>query len=357
MSYHILAINPGATSTKVAMFRDERLFFVQTIRHTAEELIGFDRVVDQFDFRYNKIIEVLQMHDIYLSRIHAVIGRGGLIKPLTSGVYKVNDLMLEHLAQGLSGEHASNLGGMLAHRLAQIIPGCQAFIADPVVVDEFDDVARISGLPEFPRKSIFHALNQKAIARRHALYACKDYEKLNLIVVHLGGGITIGVHKQGRVVDANNTLYGEGPFTPDRCGAIPPQMIVDMCFSGKYTYAQACKHINGKAGLQAHLGTNSFKEICDRVEEGDPHARSIYEAMAYNISKTIGASAAVLAGEIDGILFTGGMAYDRPFVELIADRVKFLAPIFRYPGEDELTALSENALAVLKGVREAKEYV
>lgn len=352
----ILAINPGSTSTKIAVYQNEEPVFIKNIKHDVDDLSRFEKITDQFQFRKQIIVNELNDADITEDHVKAVVGRGGLVKPIESGVYLVNDAMKHDLRNSPLGEHASNLGGLIADDISRSIPGCNAYITNPVVVDEMDDIARISGHPAFKRKSIFHALNQKAVARQHAKQIIKKYEDLNLIVVHLGGGITVGAHKKGRVVDVNQGLDGEGPFSPERAGTLPIGDMVRMCFSGEYTHAEIKKMITGKGGLVAYLGTNNAYEIEKRVIAGDPEATLIYDAMAYQVSKTIGGMAAVLHGDVDGILITGGIAHDKWFVNRIIERVYKFGPVYVYPGEDEMKALALNVLRVLKGETEPKVY-
>ena len=352
-----LIINPGSTSTKIAVFDDETMVFEKTIRHTNEELQQFNRVSDQFQFRKDMIILALKENSISLDMLDAVVGRGGLIKPVEGGTYTVNDKLIEDLRKNVKVEHASNLGAPLARSLADEV-NIPSFIVDPVVVDEMEDVARVSGHPDFERISIWHALNQRAVARRAAMEQFgRKYEDLNFVVAHLGGGISIGAHKKGRAVDVNNALNGEGPFSPERSGSLPMGQLVKMCFSGLYTEAQINKMMVGKGGISAHLGTNSAKEVSDRAQAGDEKAKLIYSAMAYQVAKAIGEYAVVLEGDVDAILITGGIAYDEYFVKMIEDKVKFIAKVIAYPGEDELLALAQGGLRVLKGIENPKTYI
>ena len=352
-----LIINPGSTSTKIAVFDDETMVFEKTIRHTNEELQQFNRVSDQFQFRKDMIILALKENSISLDMLDAVVGRGGLIKPVEGGTYTVNDKLIEDLRKNVKVEHASNLGAPLARSLADEV-NIPSFIVDPVVVDEMEDVARVSGHPDFERISIWHALNQRAVARRAAMEQFgRKYEDLNFVVAHLGGGISIGAHKKGRAVDVNNALNGEGPFSPERSGSLPMGQLVKMCFSGLYTEAQINRMMVGKGGISAHLGTNSAKEISDRAQAGDEKAKLIYSAMAYQVAKAIGEYAVVLEGDVDAILITGGIAYDEYFVKMIEDKVKFIAKVIAYPGEDELLALAQGGLRVLKGIEKPKTYI
>lgn len=352
----ILALNPGSTSTKIAVFRGNREMFLKSIKHSFEELSQFARISDQYGFRKNVILHELQIAGIEINNIILVVGRGGLVKPIPSGVYEVNEALIEDLKAGIQGQHASNLGGLIAHDIASGIPGARAFIADPVVVDELEDIARISGHPLFERVSIFHALNQKAIARQHAKSISKSYEELRLIIVHLGGGISVGAHQYGRVIDVNQALDGDGPFSPERSGTLPAGALVKMCFSGDYTQDEIKKMITGKGGYVAYLDTNEAYEVEKRATAGDEDAELIQNAMAYQVAKEVGAMSTVLKGAVDAILLTGGIAYGKPFVNLLSERIAHIAPIFVYPGEDEMRALATNGLMVLKGETEARVY-
>lgn len=357
MVLRILSINPGSTSTKIAIYRNLEEEFTFTIRHSIEELRKYDRIFDQYDFRKQVIIESIEKASFDIKTINAVVGRGGLVRPIPSGVYRVNSKMLEDLRNELYGEHASNLGAILAYEIAKEIGhNVPSFIVDPVVVDELDEIARLSGHPELPRVSIFHALNQKAVARRFAREQKKSLADLNLIVVHLGGGITVGVHKKGRVVDVNNGLDGEGPFSPERSGTLPAGQLVRLCFSGKYTYSEIRKMITGRGGFVAYLGTNSAIDVEKRIAQGDERAKLVYEAMAYQIAKEVGAASTVLMGNVDAILITGGLAYSTYLVNLIKERTSFIASVFVFPGEDEMYALTECAYYTLKGDVPIREY-
>ena len=354
MGFKILAINPGSTSTKIALYDDEQPTLALTLRHSAEEIARFPRIIDQLDWRKEMVLEALAKNNFDVKSLSAVIGRGGLIKPIESGVYEVNAALKNDLVNA-QREHASNLGGLIAEQIAQAA-GVKAYIADPVVVDELDDIARLSGIPECPRISIFHALNQKAIARRHAEKVGKRYEDLNLVVAHMGGGISVAAHKQGRIVDVNNALDGDGPFAPDRAGSIPSSELIKVCFSGQYTKEELLKFISSKGGLVAYLGTNSVIQVMERIAQGDQRAKKVLDAMCYNIVKQIGAMAAALSGSVQTIVLTGGIAYNEPVVEYIRERCSFIAPIAVYPGENELEALVTNALVVLRGVITPKVY-
>jgi butyrate kinase len=338
----------------MAVYEDVKPIFLRTIRHSVEELSPFEDFTDQLDFRKNLILDELKRMDTALS-FDAVIGRGGLAKPVAGGVYEINEKMLTDTRSAIH-KHACDLGCIIAYDIARDIPDCRAFIADPGVVDELSPLARISGSPLMNRICIWHALNQRAIARRYANEIGKRYEDLNLIICHLGGGISIAAHDHGRAVDANNALDGEGPFSPERAGSLPAADLVRLCFSGKYTEKELLKRISGQAGLIAHLGTNDMKEIERRIAGGDKHAELVVDAMIYHTAKAIVAEGAVLCGKIDAILLTGGMAREEYVISRLRKRIDFLAPTHCYPGEDEMEALASNALSVLRGEREAKEY-
>lgn len=352
----ILAINPGSTSTKIAVYCNDKSVFLKTIRHSNDELAPFPTIASQFNFRKEAILSELQNADIEISDINAVMGRGGLIKPVEGGIYEVNQQLKSDLEIGIMGQHASNLGGLIAYDLVQSIPGARAFIANPVVVDELQDVARIAGHPEFERISIFHALNHKAIGRQFAKSRDIPYEEMNLIIAHLGGGISVGAHHKGRVIDVNNALDGEGAFSPERSGSLPVGQLVRMCFSGEYTYDEMKKMITGNGGLMAYFNTNSAYKVLQMAESGDRQACLICDAMAYQVGKQIGEMATVLHGEIHAILITGGVANSKAIVTYIRNMVSFIAPVFVYPGEDEMAALAMNGLLVLKGEIQSKEY-
>lgn len=350
-----LIINPGSTSTKIGVFDDENEIFEKTLRHSNEELGKFKKISEQFEFRQNIILQSLKENHIDINSLSAVVGRGGLLKPIEGGTYRVNDKMVEDLNHNTMGEHASNLGGLLAKSIGDSV-GISSFIVDPVVVDEMEDVARISGHPNFSRISIFHALNQKAVARKVSENLGKNYEEMNYVIVHLGGGISVGAHKKGRAIDVNNALNGEGPFSPERSGTLPMDQMVKTCFSGKYTIDEINKMLVGKGGLTAYLGTNSAKEVSDMMDNGDKNAELIYKAMAYQVAKSIGEYAVVLDGDIDAIIITGGIAYDKKFVDMITKKVSFISQVIVSPGEDELLALTQGGLRVLKGIDKAKIY-
>lgn len=354
--YSILVINPGSTSTKIAVYLNSRQLFSKNISHSYNELASYPHITDQLHYRKQIIVNELQKNGIDIKTMQAVIGRGGLVHPIPSGTYTVNDALKTDLRKGIMGEHASNLGGLIAAELADEITGCIAFIADPVVVDELDDVVRVSGHPLFKNYSIFHALNQKATARRYAKDVAKAYESLNLIVAHMGGGISIGAHSKGRVIDVNNGLDGDGPLSPERSGTLPAGQLAKLCYSGLYTYDEVKKMITGKGGMAAHLGTTDMRQVISRVKQNDEQARLIFEAMCYQTAKSIGAMAAVLEGKVDAILLTGGVVFCTEVVEYITNKVGFIAPVVIYAGEDEMGALAENALRVLQGEVKALIY-
>ena len=355
MSNKLLIINPGSTSTKIGVYEDTKELFEETLRHSSEEIGKYETIFDQIDFRKEIIVNILKEKNFDLNTLDAIVGRGGMLRPMESGTYKVNDTMLEDLKVGVQGQHASNLGGILADRIAKEL-NVPAFIVDPVVVDELDEVARVSGVPELPRLSKFHALNQKAVAKRYAKENNIRYSDLNLIVVHMGGGVSVGAHKKGRVVDVNNALDGEGPFSPERAGTVPVGDLIKLCYSNKYTEKEMYSKIIGKGGYVAYLNTNDARDVLKLVEEGDKEAKLYLDAFIYQIAKAVGANATVLEGKVDSIILTGGIAYSDVVVEALKARIGWIANVTVYPGEDELLALAEGALRVLNGEEEAKEY-
>ncbi|PKM47552.1 MAG: butyrate kinase [Firmicutes bacterium HGW-Firmicutes-8] len=350
-----LIINPGSTSTKLAVFKNREPVFTETLRHSGGDLSRFENIIGQFPYRLGLVNSALHKSGIKPAELAAVVGRGGLLRPIPGGTYLVNKEMTEDLKAEKRGSHASNLGGLIAFSIAGELD-IPAFIVDPVCVDEMDQITRLSGMPENPRESLFHALNQKAIARRAAEDMDRDYTEINLIVAHLGGGISVGAHLKGRVVDVNNAIPGEGPFSPERSGGVPVGKLVEMCFSGRYSRDDMLKKIMGNGGLAAYLGTNDAMEVEKRVNQGDDEARLIYEAMAYQVAKEIGACSAVLRGEVDAVVITGGLAYSSLLVSWIEKRVSFIAPVKIYPGEDEMEALAAGGLRVLTGQEKVKTY-
>lgn len=351
----ILTINPGSTSTKIGVFHNERSIFEKTLRHNIEELQRFDRIIDQYEFRKNHILETLHEQGINISKFDAVCARGGLLRPIEGGTYVVNDEMIEDLKSGYAGQHASNLGGIIAREIADGL-NIPSYIVDPVVVDEMSVLAKVSGMPEIERKSIFHALNQKAVARKAAASLGKRYENMKMIITHMGGGITIGVHDRGRVVDVNNGLHGEGPFSPERAGTVPAGDLVDLCFSGEYTKEEIMKKLVGTGGLLGYLGTNDAVKVEQMIQGGDEKARFIYDAMAYQVAKEIGAASATLKGEVEAIVLTGGLAYGKSFVSAIRSYIDWISDVLVYPGENELQSLAQGALRVLQGEEQSKQY-
>ncbi|MBW6515714.1 MAG: butyrate kinase [Candidatus Cloacimonetes bacterium] len=357
MEYRVLAINPGSTSTKIAVYDDEKELFCKTLRHNPEELDKFGGLLDQYDFRKGLVIEALEENSIEPETLKAVVGRGGLVKPVKGGVYKVNEKMLTDLKNpNIWGRiHASNLGAFIANSISQNL-NIPAFIVDPVTVDEFDEIARISGIPEIERKSLFHALNIRYTARRLAKQMNIEFKTSNMIAAHMGGGISIAAIKQGRVVDVNNALLGMGPFSPQRAGALPIGDLIELAYSGKYTKKELTTYLSKNAGFMAYLNTDNGVEVDERVKQGDQKFRLIRDAMCYQIAKEIGACATVLEGKVDAIFLTGGLAYGEELTDEIKKRVSFFAPVFVLPGENEMEALSQGAINVLKGLEEAKEY-
>jgi butyrate kinase len=351
---NLLVINPGSTSTKVAVFRNGENMVQKNLSHSTEELAKYEKITDQFEYRQQMILEWLKEENMEVGSLAAVVGRGGPLKPMPSGTYKVTDAMIEDLKIGVQGEHASNLGGIIAKGIADG-EGIPAFIVDPVAVDEFEDIARISGLPELPRKSLVHALNIRAVGRRAAKDMGKDLSEVNLVMVHLGGGISIAPLKGGKIIDVNNANDG-GPFSPERAGTVPVGDLIKLCYSGKYTQGEIKKMTVGKAGFVGYLGTNDARDVIKMIENGDQKAQLVFDAMAYQISKEIGAMAAVLAGKVDAIVLTGGIAYSNLLCEKISRRVRFIAPVRVYAGEDEMLALAEGAERILNNEEQAKIY-
>lgn len=355
--YRVLAINPGSTSTKIALFHGEDRLFEENISHDSDTLSHFPMMADQLPLRREGIFRALEAAKQTLSSIDAVVGRGGLLHPLSGGTYLVNDRMIADLTVGVLGEHASNLGGILAKEISEATNrGIPAYIVDPVVVDELAEEARLSGIPEIPRVSIFHALNQKAVARRVARNLGREYRDLALVVAHLGGGITVGAHLNGAVIEVNDGLNGEGPFTPERSGGVAALKLIELCFSGNYSKDELKKKVKGRGGLVAHLGTNDAREVVRRIRSGDDKARIVYRSMAWQVARQIGSAAAALARKPDAIVLTGGLAHDDLICRWITEQVEWIAEVLRYPGEDEMTALAEGAMRVLNGTEEALTY-
>jgi len=353
--YIIFLINPGSTSTKVSVFKNESQIWNYEIIHSTDELKRFKTVVDQEDFRYRAIVNAVEKSGIDLSAVDAVGGRGGLLRPVESGVYTVNERMLDDLKNARFGQHASNLGAILARRFAVMI-GCNAYIVDPVVVDEMDEVAKITGIPQIRRKSIFHALNQKSSAREVSSKLGKKYEDCNFIVAHMGGGISVGAHMKGRVVDVNNALDGDGPFSPERAGTLPAGQLLEFFIENKLDLATARGILAGKGGLVGYFGTNSVEKVKEMMIKGDKRAGQLYRAMAFKIAQEIAKHGATLSGVIDGIILTGGLARDGELVSIIKEKVSFLAPVFVLPGEREMLSLARGVLSVLQKEIKPKNY-
>lgn len=355
MSVKSLIINPGSTSTKIGVFEDETLLFEETLRHSTEEIAQYASIVDQKDFRKQIILDLLKEKDFDIRSLQVIVGRGGMLKPIPGGTYAVSDDLLHDLKIGKQGQHASNLGGILAREIGDEI-GVPSYIVDPVVVDELMPIARYSGVPELPRTSVFHALNQKAVAKRYAKEKGVSYESLNLIVVHMGGGVSVGAHEKGRVIDVFNALDGDGAFSPERAGAVPSGALIRMCFSGEYTEKEVYKKIVGGGGFNAYLGTNDMRDVAKMIDEGDTHADEVREAFILQVCKNIGSMSCVLKGKVDAIIVTGGIAYNKAVVDKMEERAGFIAPFTVYPGEDELLALAQGALRLLNGEEKAMEY-
>ncbi len=346
--FRILTINPGSTSTKFALYDNDQAILIQTVRHSQEILSRFDSVAAQKEYRKQCILDVLTSAGITLGSLDAVAGRGGLLKPIESGVYAVNEAMLADLTTISAAIHASALGGVIAHEIAAQY-GVSAYVVDPVVVDEMDRNAKLTGMPGIERTSIFHALNQKAIARKLAAQLGKTYENCRFVIAHLGGGITIGAHRYGRVIDVNDALAGEGAFTPERSGGVPAAPLIRMCFSGEYTESEMLDKVVKNGGMQGYLGTNDLKKVEKMLNGGDEFAALVLDSMAYQVAKEIGAMCAVLEGRVDGIILTGGLANSTRFTGAIKQRVDRLANVYVFPGEDEMRALMSGVLRVLRG--------
>lgn len=349
----ILVINPGSTSTKLAVYEDNEQVWRKSVFHSAKDLSVFHHINEQYEYRRLHVTETLREAGIPLC-FDAIIARGGLLKPTPGGVYRINE-RIKHDLWHADMEHASNLAALIADELAASA-GCPAFIADPVVTDELCDVARLTGIPEIPRISIFHALNSRAVSRNYAARIGKKYEELNLIVVHLGGGISVSAHHYGKVIDVNNALNGEGPFSPERAGTIPARQLVDLCFSGKYTYQEIRKMLNGRGGLLAHLGTTDVPTIVRWANAGDKKHKLVLESMIYTVAKQVGAIHVALHGQTDAVILTGGIANNKYCVALLREWLEGIARIVVIPGEDEMGALAMNALGALRGELPLQEY-
>ncbi|MCF7913459.1 MAG: butyrate kinase [Candidatus Cloacimonetes bacterium] len=357
MKYRVLAVNPGSTSTKIAIFDDTKSLFIETLRHDAKQIAEYDSIIEQYEFRKELVIKAIEKNNIELSSLDAVVGRGGLVRAIASGTYKINEAMLNDLSDPeLWGRiHASNLGAFIAKSIADDIK-VDSFIVDPVTVDEFEEIARISGCPQIERKSLLHALNLRYCGISIAAELTKKFTDVNLIGVHMGGGISVAAIKKGKMVDVNNAVLGMGPFSPQRAGALPIGDLLEMAFSGDYTHKEMIKMFTKKGGLIAYLGTDHGGDIIKKIAEGDQKAELIFDAMLYQISKEIGACAAVLKGKIDGIFLTGGLAYNDYVVEKLKERVDFIAKVYVIAGEKEMEALTQGAVRVLKNIEKAREY-
>ena len=355
MSIKSLIINPGSTSTKIGVFEDETLLFEETLRHTTEEIASYASIVDQMDFRKEIITNLLASKNFDMKSLNVVVGRGGMLKPIPGGTYAVTDDLLNDLKIGKQGQHASNLGGILAREIGDSL-GIPSYIVDPVVVDELEPISRYSGVPELPRTSVFHALNQKAVAKRYAKEQGRAYDTMNLIVVHMGGGVSVGAHKEGRVIDIFNALDGDGAFSPERAGAVPSGALIKMCFSGQYTEKEVYKKIVGNGGFNAYLGTNDMRDVEKMANENNEKAIEVRDAFIMQVAKDIGSMATVLKGKAEAIIVTGGIAYDKAVVAGLKERCEWIAPFTVYPGEDELLALAQGALRVLNGEEKAMTY-
>lgn len=355
MAVKSLIINPGSTSTKIGVFEDETLLFEETLRHSTEEISQYATIFEQKDFRKKIITDLLKEKNFDVNTLDMVVGRGGMLKPIPGGTYAVTDELLEDLKVGVQGQHASNLGGILAREIADSI-GVPSYIVDPVVVDELSPVSRYSGMAEIPRGSIFHALNQKAVAKRYAAEIGKPYESLRLIVVHMGGGVSVGAHEDGKVVDVFSAFDGDGAFSPERAGGVPCGALVRLCFSGKYTEKEIYEKLIGKGGFNAYCGTNDMRDVDKMADEGDEKAAEVRAAFIRQVAKDIGSMACVLEGKVDQIIVTGGIAYDKVVVEGLRQQAGWIAPMTIYPGEDELLALAQGGLRVLNGEEKAMVY-
>jgi len=350
----ILAINPGSTSTKVALYADKKVLVVETLDHQVSEIQKFEHVQDQYEFRKNVILELLKENGISLESLDAVVGRGGMLPPVKSGAYKVNEEMVDRLKNRPVVEHASNLGALIAYEIAESI-GVDAYIYDSVAVDELSDIARISGMPTISRISLSHALNARAMAHRYAEKVGKKYEEMNLIIAHLGGGISVSAHQEGSMIDLNSD--DEGPFSPERAGRVPCNKLIDLCYSGKYDRKTMKKMLRGKGGLGAYLGTVDAREVETMIKQGNQEAALVYEAMSYQVAKAIGELATVLKGKVDAIILTGGISYSEMVTDWISERVSFIAPVEVLAGENELESLAFGTLRVLDGEEEARTYI
>lgn len=354
-TYRILVINPGSTSTKIAVFENETAIVSESIKHSTEDLRAFNDIWEQYDYRKSAIINEIAKHGFNLKYFDVIACRGGNTKPIEGGIYLLNEDMLKDMKSGLYGKHATNVGGLISYDLGKAL-GIPVITLDPPVTDELCKYARYTGIPLITRQSSFHALNQKATARKVAEKLGKSYQEVNMIVAHMGGGISIGAHEKGRVIDVNNALDGDGPFSPERAGSVPTGDLVKLCYSGRYREDEVLKMLTGKGGLTAHLNSNSGLEIEEMIKKGNDMAKEIYLTMAYQVAKEIGAAAAALKGELDAIAFTGSLAYSELLMNTIKEYVGFLAPIYMVPGENEMEALAAGAMRYLSGTEMPKVY-
>lgn len=354
MTHKILTINPGATSTKIALFENSELLHKENVSHKTDELSGYKTLLDQLPYRESLIHQTLENADVGVKELSAVVGRGGLLMPIAGGTYVVDEYVIDCLRNAPRGEHASNLGGLLAYHFASLA-GCNAYVVDPVATDEFDPIARFSGCIEIERASLFHALNHKAVARRVAAEMMKNYDEVNFIIAHLGTGVSVGAHQKGRVIDVNDVM-NEGAFSADRTGGLPSMELVKLCFSGKYTCEAIQKLLVGQSGLAGYIQTKDLHDVEYRIDHGDQYASEVLDAMIYQVAKDIGSMSTVLFGAVDRIILTGGMVFYERLAERIRERVEFIAPVVIVPGEEEMVALAEGALRILEGKETAKKY-
>lgn len=353
--HHILVINPGSTSTKVALFEGEKPLVEQTIRHKSDEFAQCDGLAGQKEIRMQYLFDFLKENNIDPKGLDGVVGRGGLVKPIESGTYVVNEKMIHDLQSGTASAHPSSLGAIMAAEIASQY-GLTAYVVDPVVVDEMEPVAKLSGIPGIERRSVFHALNTKAVAREAAASLNLKYEDGRFVVAHMGGGISVGAHRYGRVIDVSDALNGEGPFSPERCGSVPLKAVIEMCYSGQYSRAEMLSFVNRQGGMLAYLGTNDLVKVEKMIRGGDEFATLVVDSMAYQVSKEIGAMVAVLEGRLHAIVLTGGLAHSTRFCGAIKERVDQIAPVLTLPGEEEMIALARGVLRVLEGEGTAMVY-
>lgn len=355
MKNNILVINPGSTSTKIAVYQNDEMVFDETIRHSNEELEKFATIPEQKNYRYEQVANALKKHNYKLSDINAVAARGGIIKPISGGVYEINDAMFKDLTESKASMHASCLAGIIGYELAKEY-NIKAYIVNPVVVDEMSEVAKISGIPQIERYPVWHALNQKEIARQCAHDLNKSYQECKFIVSHMGGGITVAAHHLGQVIDVNNGIDGDGPFSPERCGGLPVRQVLNLIKSGECTFEEVESFTNKKGGLVAYCNTNDLRVVEEMIANNDKKAKLVFDAMAYQVAKEIGAMAAVLKGDVDAIILTGGLSYSKDFVKEITNYVKFIADVKVYAGENEIEALVQGVLSVMNNEEQPKIY-